>query len=339
MTTPAPHSPAPTSSFTAAPSKDRLSSYAVQALLQESAALSHLAHALPVDFRDALGCLAGLKGKVICTGVGKSGHIARKVSSTFASTGTPSSFLHPTEAVHGDLGILTADDALLLCSNSGETAELAPLIHYAHHLNIPLLSLTSNATSMLARASHYKLLLPRVEEICSLGLAPTTSTLLMLALGDVLAVCLMQLKNFQRNDYHARHPGGALGLKLLTVGQIMRRGSEIPVAFEGTPMDQALVVMTEKACGCLGILAPSSQKLRGIITDGDLRRHMNPALLTQTVEAIMTPDPLTISEEMLVGDALALMNSRGVTMLFVHDTNQNMTGLVHLHDCLRPKID
>lgn len=313
------------------------------ALLQESQALARLAHKLPSDFQDVVTCLSQIQGKVVFSGVGKSGYIARKIASTLSSTGTAACFLHPTEASHGDLGFLTADDALVLFSNSGETAELAPLIQYAHRFHIPLIAMTSDPRSTLGEASRWVLVLPQEPEVCALGLAPTTSALLMLGLGDALTVCLLHLKNFQDNDYHARHPGGALGLKLLRVSDMMRKGIHLPLVTPEKEMSDALLIMTEKACGCLGVVAkePSletSQKLMGIITDGDLRRHMSATLLKQSVRDIMTPEPLTIAEEMLAADALTFMNKRRVTVLFVHDQAHNVTGLIHLHDCLKMKI-
>jgi len=306
-------------------------------LRREGQALCRLAERLPPHFQAVVQCLAAASGKVVLSGVGKSGHIGQKIASTFCSTGTPAYFLHPTEAGHGDLGGLAAGDILMLLSNSGETPELLPLIQFAHHINLPLVSVTSNADSTLAKSSRFVLPIPREEEVCHLGLAPTTSALLMLGLGDALAVCLSQLRNFQSSDYKLRHPSGSLGFKLLKVRDLMRRGPQLPLVPVGTLMRDGLLIMNEKACGCLGVIHEATGKLSGIITDGDLRRHMSTSLLEQTVEEIMTPHPFTVDADLLASEALQLMNMRKITVLFVHDAAHQTVGLLHMHDCLRVK--
>jgi arabinose-5-phosphate isomerase len=310
-----------------------------EAILSESEACKQLASALPEAFAESVLFLSKICGKVVTSGIGKSGHIARKIASTLSSTGTPSCFLHPTEASHGDLGLLTAEDALVLLSNSGETDELAPLIQYAHRFRIPLIAITSNKKSTLAMASNWVLDFPPTKEICPLGFAPTTSAVLMLALGDALSVCLLTLKEFKISDYHVRHPGGLLGQKLLKAQNIMTTLDASPLVPLGTPMTEALLVMTSKGRGCLGIVDPSQgAKLVGLITDGDLRRHMSPTLLQKSVDDVMTRHPQTISPDTLVAQAVSFMNENNITVLFVCEESQKPLGLIHLHDCLRAKI-
>lgn len=320
-------------------SRIEIEKIAAEALHHESLALQKLADSLPKTFFEALQCLLVVKGKVFLSGVGKSGHIARKIASTLSSTGTPACFLHPTEGGHGDLGMLTAEDVLMLFSNSGETVELSPLIRYAQKVSIPLIAVTSVPKSTLSFSSDIVLLIPQASEICPLGLAPTTSTLLMLGLGDALAICLSHMKGFEQKDYRLRHPSGALGRQLLKISDIMRRQEQLPIVSCEELVGNALLVMTQKACGCLGIVDTTSPgKLIGVITDGDLRRYMAPDLLEKQVKEIMSLDPLVVSQELLVTEAIDLMNERRVTLLFVHDSLSQLVGLVHLHDCLRSEI-
>lgn len=301
----------------------------------EADALRQLAQSLDGSFEEALDLLSQTKGRVILSGMGKSGHIANKIASTLSSTGTPAFFIHPSEASHGDLGMVTVQDTLIMFSSSGETAELSDMINYAKRFDIPLIAVTREAKSVLAKAARTTLLLPSAPEACSLGLAPTTSTTLMLALGDALAVTLLNRKGFSERDFKKLHPGGRLGRKLLHVFDIMRPYQELPLVSQGTFMSEALVVMTGKGFGCIGVL-DEAKNLLGIITDGDLRRHMNPALLSQKVEEVMTPSPQTTYASAFAVEALGVMNRKAITHLFVLEhTTEQLVGLLRLHDCLR----
>lgn len=304
----------------------------------EAEALQHLANCLDDSFEKAIDMLIGTSGRIILSGIGKSGHIANKIASTFSSTGTPAFFLHPSEASHGDLGMITLQDTVIVLSHSGETAELLDLINYVNRFQIPLISLTNKETSLLSRASTLTLLLPSYPEACIMGLAPTTSTTLMLALGDALAVTLLKRKKFTHIDFKNLHPGGLLGRKLLHVSDIMRNYHELPLVTADTLMGEALIIMTQKGFGCIGVL-DKKEKLVGMITDGDLRRHMNPLLLTLTVEKVMTPGPKTISSSSLAAEAVGFMNQQSITHLFVLDETKNaLVGLLRLHDCLRAGV-
>lgn len=301
----------------------------------EADAIGELAKNLDHSFEDALELLMKTKGRVILSGIGKSGHIANKIASTFSSTGTPAFFVHPSEASHGDLGMITLEDILIVLSYSGETAELSDMINYAKRFDIPLIAITRKAESVLAKAAKHTLLLPSCPEACPMGLAPTTSTTLMLALGDALAVTLLKRKGFSERDFKNFHPGGRLGRKLLQVVDIMRPYKELPLVFEDTLMSDALVVMTEKGFGCIGVL-DAEECLVGIITDGDLRRHMSPSLLSQQVKEVMTHAPQTIFSSSFAVEALGIMNRKGITNLFVlEETTGQLVGLLRLHDCLR----
>jgi arabinose-5-phosphate isomerase len=301
----------------------------------EADALYQLAQNLDDVFERVLDLLMDTKGRVILSGIGKSGHIANKIASTLSSTGTPAFFVHPSEASHGDLGMITQDDALIVLSYSGETAELSDMISYAKRFAISLVAITRKRESLLAKAAQYTLLLPSSPEACPMGLAPTTSTTLMLALGDALAIALLNRKGFSANDFKQFHPGGPLGKKLLHVSDVMRPYGELPLATPETLMSEALVEMTEKGFGCIGVLGPQ-KKLIGIITDGDLRRHMSPTLLSQKVADVMTSSPYTISSSSLAIEAVGLMNRKAITNLFVLDeATGNLGGLLRLHDCLR----
>lgn len=300
----------------------------------EADALYQLAQNLDGIFEEVLNLLVEAKGRVIFSGIGKSGHIAHKIASTFSSTGTPAFFVHPSEASHGDLGMITQEDTLIILSYSGDTAELADMISYAKRFAISLIAITRKQDSLLARAALYTLLLPSSPEACPMGLAPTTSTTLMLALGDALAVALLKRKGFSEKDFKKFHPGGRLGKKLLHVSDLMRPYDVLPLVTPDTLMSDALVEMTEKSFGCIGIL-DDQKKLIGIITDGDLRRHMSPSLLGQKVKEIMTVSPQTILSSSLAVEALGLMNRKAITNLFVLDeTTGQLVGLLRLHDCL-----
>jgi arabinose-5-phosphate isomerase len=300
-------------------------------------ALASLAENLDGSFSRAIDLLAGVKGRVVVSGMGKSGHIARKIAATLSSTGTPAQFVHPAEASHGDLGVLTESDALLMLSNSGETSELSALITYAKRFQIPLVGVASNSDSALLQASDVPLLLPKAQEACSIGLAPTTSTTLMLALGDALAVALMERKGFSADRYRDLHPGGSLGKALIRVSDIMHMGEEVPLIEAATPMRQALIVMAERRFGCVGV-TDKKGALTGIITDGDLRRHMGNDLLDRTATEVMTRAPKIATPDQLAAEALAKMNANKITVLFVVDGGGKQArpvGILHIHDCLR----
>lgn len=303
----------------------------------EAAALVQLAESLDRRFAAAVELLAGAAGRVIVTGIGKSGHVARKIAATLASTGTPALFLHPSEASHGDLGMVARDDVILALSNSGGTAELADTVAYAKRFSLPLIAITSRAPSPLADQSDVVLLLPNAAEACPMGLAPTTSTTLMLALGDALAVALLERRGFSAEQFRVFHPGGALGRRLVKVGDIMHGGDAIPLIAPEAAMSEALLVITAKGFGCVGVVDPRG-RLAGIVTDGDLRRHMAPDLLARTAGAIMTPSPLTIRAGALAVEALKVMNDRQITGLFVTDDAGRPVGFIHMHDCLRAGI-
>jgi len=302
----------------------------------EAEAICQLAQSLDGIFEAVLNLLLETKGRVVFSGIGKSGHIAHKIASTFSSTGTPAFFVHPSEASHGDLGMITQEDTLIVLSYSGETAELSDMISYAKRFGIPFVAITRKHESVLAKAAHHTLVLPSVPEACPMGLAPTTSTTLMLALGDALAVALLKRRGFSEIDFKKFHPGGRLGKRLLHVVDIMRPYDELPLVTVDTLMSEALMEMTEKGFGCIGVLG-AKKKLIGIITDGDLRRHMSPSLLSQKVEEIMTVSPRTIYASSLAVEALGLMNSTPqITNLFVLDqATEGLVGLLRLHDCLR----
>jgi arabinose-5-phosphate isomerase len=308
-------------------------------LRMEIDGLRALIDSLDGCFDAALELIAAVRGRVIVSGMGKSGHVARKIAATLASTGTPAQFVHPGEASHGDLGMITATDAVIALSNSGDTAELADLVAYARRFSIPLIAMTRRATSALGEAADVCLLLPESAEACPMGLAPTTSTTMMLALGDAIAVALLERKGFSEQDFQILHPGGQLGRKLLRVADIMHEGDEIPLVPSGMLMHEAILMMTAKSFGCVGV-ADVAGRLIGIVTDGDLRRHMGNDLLNAPVDAIMSRSPRTIRPRALAGEALNLMNAQTprITCLFVVDEQKRPIGILHVHDCLRAGI-
>ena len=308
-----------------------------QVLEIEIAGLEALLAALGDSFTQAIEILAEVSGRIIVTGMGKSGHIARKVAATFASTGAPAQYVHPGEASHGDLGMITRGDVVIAMSNGGESAELADIIAYTSRFGIPLLAITAIETSSLARAAACVLLLPQAEEACSLGLAPTTSTTMMLALGDALAVALLEKRGFDREDFGVFHPGGSIGKALLRVEAVMH-GENLPLAGLATPVAEVILTMTAGRFGCAGIVDEAGD-LAGIITDGDLRRHLSPTMLTRTAAAIMTAEPQTVPPTMLAGETLRLMTERPVPIntLFVVE-NGKPVGILHLHDLIRAGV-
>lgn len=325
--------------LTSAVSKDVLQyddlKIAVKTIDREIETLEILKSGLDENLSKALDLLQYTKGRVIVTGMGKSGHIGRKMAATFASTGTVSFFVHPGEASHGDLGMISDDDVVIAISNGGESKELSDILVYAKRHNIPLIAITRNPESSLGKNSTLVLKLPDNGEACPLGLAPTSSTTATLVLGDVLAVALMERRGFSAADYHQRHPGGKLGAILCHVSDIMHKGDEMPVIGEDAIMQEALLVMSEKMLGCVGIVNNSGE-LEGIITDGDLRRWMSPDLITEKVVKVMTKNPKTITPEALVVDAINVMNNtgRGITNLFVVEDKKPI-GVIHIHDCLK----
>jgi arabinose-5-phosphate isomerase len=306
-------------------------------LATEIAGLTALAKSLDGAFVAAIDTLARAKGRVIVTGMGKSGHIARKIASTLASTGTPAQFVHPAEASHGDLGMIAPGDAVIALSNSGDTAELADVLAYTRRFRIPLVALTRRSESALADAADVALVLPASAEACTLGLAPTTSTTMMLALGDAIAVALLERRGFSAEDFQALHPGGRLGQQLLRVADIMHEGAAVPLVKRGQSMADAILVITAKSFGCAGV-TDEADRLVGIVTDGDLRRHMGSALLAERVETVMTPTPKTIRPQALAAEALGQMNAQAITSLFVVDDAWHPLGILHIHDCLRAGV-
>ena len=308
-------------------------------LRTEAAALTLLADTLDGSFSQAIDLMIAAKGRVVVTGIGKSGHIACKMAATLASTGTPAFFVHASEASHGDLGMVSIGDVLVALSNSGKTSELADIVGYSRRFGIPLIGITSNAASPLADQSDVTLLLPEADEACPMGLAPTTSTTMMLALGDALAIALLDRRGFSSDDYRELHPGGALGRRLIKVSDIMHGGDAIPLASPETPTSEAVLVMTAKAFGCVGIV-DAAGALTGILTDGDLRRHMDATLLSRPAGEIMTAKPRTIRPGALAGEALRVMNAtdKPITSLFVTDEKRRPVGILHIHDCLRAGI-
>ena len=332
--------------------RDRAASAAASArrtIETERAGLSALAAALDGELADTFAgavdlihettrqepATGGAQGRIIVSGVGKSGLIGRKIAATLASTGTPAFFLHPAEASHGDLGTIGRNDVILAISWSGETVELRALVEYARRFGNRLLAITAMPDSSLARRSDLVLRLPEAGEACPHGLAPTTSTLMQLALGDALAIALLEARGFTAEDFHRFHPGGRLGAKFHFVRDIMHRGKELPLVSPNASMSQAIVTISEKTFGCCGVVDEEG-RLIGIVTDGDLRRHMSPELLGRFVSEVMTPSPKTAAPTTLVGEALAMMNEhqRPFTVLFVVE-DEKPVGIVHMHDLLR----
>jgi arabinose-5-phosphate isomerase len=299
--------------------------------------LRQLSLALDAAFGTALDLCSAASGRVIATGIGKSGHIARKIAATLASTGTPATFVHPAEASHGDLGMIGPTDVVIALSNSGNSAELADIIAYTRRFKIPLIAVTGDARSALAEAADVVMLLPGAAEACSMGLTPTTSTTMMLALGDALAVALLERRGFSTEDFQLFHPGGSIGRKLLRVRDIMHTGDAVPLATPETAMSEAILVMTAKSFGCVGV-CDGAGGLIGVITDGDLRRHMGDDLFARSVCEVMHPDPKTIGAAGLAAEALGVMNRFSITALFVVDESGRPIGFLHMHDCLRAGV-
>ena len=301
----------------------------------EARALDQLADELPADFDAALAAILACRGRVIVSGVGKSGHIGNKIAATLASTGTPASFVHATEASHGDLGMVTEQDFCLLISNSGETAELRDIVAHTRRFSIPMAAISSNPDSTLMRAADFKLTLPKAPEACSIGMAPTTSTTLTLALGDALAVALMERRNFRPDDFRVFHPGGKLGAQMATVGQLMHTGDEVPIVAHDMPMQDVLITMTSKGFGTAAVCQDG--RLMGVVSDGDLRRHMH-HLMQKTAGEIATINPITVTKKQFAAEALNIMNTRKISVLVVVDDAHHPVGVIHIHDLLRAGV-
>jgi arabinose-5-phosphate isomerase len=304
-------------------------------LKAQSQAIEIMSKNIPQDFSLIVDCIIKCRGRVIVSGMGKSGHIGRKLSATLASTGTPSYFVHAAEASHGDLGIICDSDICILISNSGETAELKDLVAHAQRFAITLIGMSSNAQSTLMKAANFQLTLPKIPESCSTGLVPTTSTTLMLALGDALAVALMEHRNFRSENFHTFHPGGKLGSKLATVEQLMQVRKDLAIVQETTPMKEVLIEMTSSSFGVAMVEKQGS--LVGIITDGDLRRHVKD-LFSKTAGMIATPHPGIIDAADLASKALHFMQKRKSYSLVVTDKNHTVVGLVRMHDLLKAGV-
>ena len=306
---------------------------AKKVLKTEAEALRKLKDDLPSDFSDLVKLILNLTGRVIVSGVGKSGHIGNKIAATLASTGTPAYFVHATEASHGDLGMITEQDLCLLISNSGETIEMFDILTHARRFSIPIATMSSNCESTLVKAANFKLCLPMADEACPIGLAPTTSTTMMLALGDALAVALMEAKSFNAENFKVFHPGGKLGAKLMTVSQLMHKDDTMPLVKADTSMRETLLTMSTKGFGIAAIVDEIGS-LVGVITDGDLRRHIDD-LMGKNAGDIASLSPVTVVEETFVVDALNLMQNRKISVLIVTSADNKPIGIIHIQDLLR----
>lgn len=304
-------------------------------IAREVEGLEAVAAALDDKFVALVSRVAQLKGRVIISGMGKSGHIGKKIAATLASTGTPAYFVHPSEASHGDLGMITPDDLVLCLSNSGETHELRDIIAYTRRFSIPLVALVRRLESVLVEAADIAIVLPAVPEASSIGV-PTTSTTMMLAVGDALAIALLEQRGFSRDDFGVYHPGGKLGAQFIRVSDVMHKADELPLVTWQELMPQVLLTMTQKRFGCAGVVDAAGHMV-GIVTDGDLRRHMGADLIAKTAEQVMTKNPVTITPTMLAAEALGIMNSKSITCLFVRE-GQTPVGILHIHDCLRAGV-
>lgn len=308
-----------------------------ESITQEAEALLKLSESLSDSFIKAVEELSEKNCRVVVSGMGKSGHIGRKIAATLASVGVPAFFVHPGEASHGDLGMITATDKLILLSHSGETFELKQIIDYSRRFKIKTIAITSNENSNLAKFSDINLIYPNLPEACPMGLAPTTSTTMMLALGDALAIATLKNRNFTPTDFKTFHPGGNLGKQLTKVKDFMHtKNDKLPLVNSGIKMQECLEKMNFYGFGCVAV-TDKDEKLLGIITDGDLRRHIHKNLLQDEVENVMTKNPITISEDILMAEALAIMQSKSITSLFICKNNKPV-GLLHIHDCLKAGI-
>ncbi len=320
-------------------SDDTLINVGNTVLKTEAEAILRLANQLDYHFIEAINTIINTKGKVVVTGVGKSGHVGKKIAATLASTGTPSFFVHPNEASHGDMGMVSKNDTVIAISNSGESKELNDILSYSKRFGIPLIGITGQATSTLGKTCDTLLLLPEHKEACPNNLAPTTSTTLILSLGDALAITLLHKRGFTKEDYKVFHPGGKLGQQLLKISDIMHKGDELPVVSGNTSTKEALEVMTSKNFGTLAI-TDADNNVIGIITDGDIRRKLEAFSSAKTIADVMSPNPKTINKNALVGEAMAIMNNvkgnfRNITCLLVTNDENKLEGLLHIHDCLK----
>ncbi|MGR3463898.1 KpsF/GutQ family sugar-phosphate isomerase [Limimaricola sp.] len=310
-----------------------------QVIADEAAGLAALSRGLDGDFSRAVEAIRAAPGRVIVSGMGKSGHIARKIAATLASTGTPASFVHPAEASHGDLGMISRGDVVLVLSNSGETPELADLVAHTRRFGIPLIGVAARAASTLMKQADIGIVLPAMAEACGIGVVPTTSTTMTLALGDAIAIALMRGRGFTAEDFRAFHPGGKLGARLARVRDLMHGAHELPLVAHDAPMADTLLAITGAGFGVVGV-TDEQGGLMGIVTDGDLRRHME-GLLDHVAGEVMTPRPRTIRPDALAAEALAQMNERKITCLFVvdeADAGRRPLGILHIHDCLRAGV-
>lgn len=305
---------------------------AQRVLAAEASALQALTNAVPADFEGAVRAILHSSGRVIVSGIGKSGHVGRKISATLASTGTPSYFIHAAEASHGDLGMIGQDDICLLLSNSGETAELRDILAFTRRFDIPLIAISARQESSLMRSANYCLLLPDAAEACPIAMAPTTSTTMMMALGDALAVALMEARGFAAENFRDLHPGGRLGAQLTKVGDLMHWGDELPLVPQTAHMSDTLLAMTSKGFG-IAIVVDDKDQMFGVVTDGDLRRNMD-GLMERTAGEIATRAPAHAHVDMLAVEALALMNRRQISVLPITDAQGMPVGLLHVHDLL-----
>lgn len=321
---------------TAVPDRNAHMAHARGVLSLQAQALKQFAYAVPTDFGASVEAILAATGRVIVSGIGKSGHVGRKIASTLASTGTPALFVHPSEASHGDLGMITEGDICLLISNSGETSELADLLAYTRRFAIPLIGVSRMSDSTLMRAADLKLLLPNAPEACAIGMAPTTSTTMTMVLGDALAVALMHARGFQPENFRVFHPGGKLGAQLKTVEQLMHGRDALPCVRKDASMPAVLIAMTSGGCG-VAVVMEDDGRLFGVVTDGDLRRNISD-LMTLTAGAIATREPVTLPPETLAADALAVMNQRKITVLLVMSEGRCPVGILHMHDLLRAGV-
>lgn len=305
-------------------------------LEKEIEGIKAVATSLNHDFIRVIDILSAVKGRVIISGMGKSGHIARKIAATMSSTGTPAQFVHPAEASHGDLGMIAREDAVILLSNSGETIELRDIIEYCKRFSVPLIGIARRKSSVLIEAADIGIALPEVAEASPIG-APTTSTTMMLALGDAIAMALLNRKGFEVEDFQMLHPGGKLGSRFTKVEDLMNKGDELPLIAPNSHLKEAIIVMTSKRLGCV-VVVDDQNKLLGLITDGDLRRHINDIMHDSYVEDVMTINPKTATPHMLVSQAIAIMNEKKITNLCVVDQKNIVVGIIHIHDCLKAGI-
>jgi arabinose-5-phosphate isomerase len=317
--------------------KQKFISIGYDVIKSEIEGIKALESILDDNFLSIIDILLATKGRVIISGMGKSGHIARKIVATLASTGTAASFVHPGEASHGDLGMITQDDSVILLSNSGETSELHDIINYTRRFNIPLIGIVRRPTSTLVKASDKVFILPEIPEASGTVNAPTTSTTMMLALGDIISMVLMEAKGFSNSDFGIFHPGGKIGKAFIKVQNLMHRNDKLPLVDTNTRMSEVLIEMTTKSLGCAGVVDESGV-LIGIVTDGDLRRHMTDDLVSLTASDVMTANPVTIHEESLAVQALSIMQDKKITALFAVSNDDKPVGIIHFHNILQEGV-